>query len=286
MNLRGGVVLALDIKGYFDTVDHKCLQEQIGKRVADGLIRRSIGKWLKAGILEDGALRESTVGTPQGGVISPLLANIYLHHVLDEWMDKEVRPRLKGRMAVIRYADDALIVFSSEDDARRVMKVIGPRFAKFGLCVHPEKTKRIDFRQPLPNQRKPKGGFGKVDFLGFSLHWGKSRRGNWVVRRKTEKSRLRASLKRVVEWIRKNRHTKVRSQWEELCLEMEGHYQHYGVTGNIGSLIRYYREVRKRWRYWLRRRSGRTAMTWERYERMLEHLPLPKPHLPKSVYRG
>ena len=286
MDFRGGWVLTVDVKGYFDTVDHKVLRRFLDKRVADGVIRRTIDKWLKAGILEDGSLRRSEAGTPQGGVISPLLANIYLHYVLDEWMVETVAPRLAGKVAVIRYADDFLIVFQHEKDARRVMEVIGKRFAKYGLTLHPEKTKLVDFRRPRPTKRNPKGGPGTLEFLGFTLHWGRSRRGNWVVRRKTAKSRLKASLKRVDGWLRANRSLKIRKQWELLCSKIRGHYQYYGVTGNIHSLARYLRQVKRRWLYWLRRRSQKSRMTWKRFTRILKHLPLPPPTIPKSVYRS
>lgn len=286
MDFRGGWVLSVDVKGYFDTIRHSDLRGFLDKRVRDGVIRRTIDKWLKAGVLEDGALRRSEVGTPQGGVISPLLANVYLHYVLDEWMVEVVKPRLAGEVALIRYADDFLLVFSHEWDARRVMDVIGKRFAGYGLSIHPEKTKLIDFRRPRPGGRGPgEGKPGKIDFLGFTLHWDKSRRGTWVVRRKTAKSRLNASLRRVETWLRENRFRKIREQWRILCLKLEGHYQYYGVTGNYLSLQRFAVQVRRRWLFWLRRRSQRSRMTWERFNRILKHLPLPKPHIPKSVYR-
>lgn len=285
MDARGGWVLTVDIQAYFDTVRHADMREMLARRVQDGVICRTINKWLKAGVLEGNKLSKSEAGTPQGGVISPLLSNIYLHYVLDEWMVKEVRRRLKGGCDLVRFADDFMIVFDNEEDAHRVLRVIGKRFAKFGLTIHPEKTKLVDFRRPDPRGRNPAGEKpGKLDFLGFTLHWGKSRQGNWVVRRKTAKSRLQRSLKRMDEWLSANRSLKLRAQWKMICLKMEGHYQYYGVTGNYEALRMFAFRTRRRWFFWLRRRSQRHRMTRQRFAQILKHLPLPKPHIPKSVY--
>ena len=286
MNFNGGYVLSLDVQGYFDTVRHSDLRMFLDRRVRDGVIRKTIDKWLKAGVMEGGQVHVSEEGTPQGGVISPMLSNIYLHNVLDEWMVKTVIPRLKGRAEMIRYADDVLIVFSCEEDAKRVKRVLTKRFAKYGLKAHPEKTKLINFKKPGRNGRRRDGGKpGSIDFLGFTLHWGLSRKGNPVVKRKTMKSRLKRSLGRSKEWLRANRNMKIRKQWKAINSKLKGHYQYFGVTGNIASLQLYYQEVRRLWCYWLRRRSQRSKMTWERFNRILGYLQLARPHIPKSVYR-
>ena len=288
MDFRGGWVLSVDIKGFFDTVRHADMREFLARRVGDGVIRRMVNKWLKAGVLEGELLSMSEEGTPQGGVISPLLSNIYLHYVLDEWLMEVVRPRLRGACEMIRFADDFLIVFSYEKDARRVADVIVDRFSKYGLTIHPEKTKLIDFRRPFsgPSGRNGGGGKpGKLEFLGFMLHWGRSRKGNWVVRRKTAKSRFKRSLKKMDDFLRENRFLKIRDQWEKICIKMKGHYQYFGVTGNYATLQRYAYQVRRRWLFWLRRRSQRQRLPWERFREILKHLPLPKPHIPKSVYQ-
>src|SRR5262245_55740125 len=180
--MAGGWVLEIDIQGFFDTLDHAHLRSFLDRRVRDGVVRRTIGKWLNAGVLEAGELYHPEEGTPQGGVISPLLANVYLHEVLDVWFEAEVKPRLDGRALLIRYADDAVLVFSSERDARRVYEVIGKRFAKYGLTLHPDKTRLVPFQKPQPPTHggtRPK----TFDLLGFTHHWGKSRRGDLVVKR-------------------------------------------------------------------------------------------------------
>jgi len=283
MDFKGGWVLSVDIKGYFDTVKHSELRGFLDKRVRDGVIRRMIDKWLKAKILEEGVFHANEKGTPQGGVISPLLSNIYLHYVLDEWIVKTARPRCQGDVAVIRYADDFLIMFENKRDAEKVMSVIGERFLKYGLQLHPKKTRLIDFRQPgwnglNPDGRKP----GSFDFVGFTLHWGFSRNGNPVVRRKTAKDRLDKAIKKVGEWLKENRHKKIRLQWKELCKKIVGHYQYYGVTANIYSLKKFRHRVTRFWCYWLRRRSQRNRMTWDRFNRILKYLPIPKPKIHNS----
>lgn len=185
MKVGGGWVLEIDIRHFFDSVGHGHLRAILDQRVRDGVIRRTIDKWLNAGVQFDGAIWYPEDGTPQGGVISPLLANVYLHEVLDVWFEQEVRPRLDGSASLIRYADDATMVFAREADARRVVKVLAKRFAKYGLTLHPEKTKLIDFRKPAGNGDEP----GSLDALGFTHFWGRSRKGDWVVQRKTSRSR-------------------------------------------------------------------------------------------------
>ncbi len=284
---RGAWVLEVDIKGYFDNVNPKKLREILDKRVRDGVIRRTINKWLKAGVQEEGKLFVPDKGVPQGGVISPLLSNIYLHEVLDKWVDEEVRPRLRGDVTLVRYADDFVLVFSREKDARSVWEVLIKRFARYDLELHPEKTRLVYFYPPTRVQREgPEGKSSrKIDFLGFTLHWGLSRRGNWVVRRKTFKKKLRLALKAMDEWCKANRHEKVRWQWEKLCQKLKGYYQYYGVTGNYRSLVKYYRRVRRIWKYWLNRRSQKRHMPWKKFLKLLDHYPLPEPRIVHSYYR-
>jgi len=262
MGVKGGWVIDLDIRHFFDSVDHRHLRAILDQRVRDGVIRRSIDKWLKAGVQQDGGLWHPDSGTPQGGVISPLLANIYLHEVLDVWFEREVRPRLGGRACLIRYADDVVIAFEQEADARRVMNVLAKRFAKYGLTVHPEKTKLIDFRKP-GNGRPRSGSF---DMLGFTHFWGRSRNGWWVVQRKTSRSRFGRALQRVADWCRGNRHLPVREQHETLAKKVEGHYNYFGITGNGRALGRFLHEVTRVWRMWLDRRSRRGHVNWDRFK--------------------
>lgn len=281
MQVGGGWVLEIDIRHFFDSVGHGHLRAILEQRVRDGVIRRTIDKWLNAGVQHDGAIRYPDGGTPQGGVISPLLANVYLHEVLDVWFEQEVRPRLDGSASLIRYADDATMVFRREADARRVLAVLAKRFAKYGLSLHPEKTKLIDFRRPTGNGDGP----GSFDVLGFTHFWGRSQKGNWVVQRKTSRSRFGRALQRVAEWCRKARHLPVREQHKTLVAKVRGHYNYFGITGNSRALSRFLHEVKRAWRKWLHRRSNRARMTWERFRLLVGRYPLPLPRIVHSVYR-
>lgn len=273
MKMRGGWVMDVDIRRYFDTLDHGCLRAILDKRMRDGVLRRLIGKWLKAGVLDKGCLTYPETGSPQGGVISPMLANIYLHEVLDVWFEKEVKPRLRGKAFLVRYADDFVMGFAREEDARRVMEVLPKRFEKYGLTIHPDKTRLVEFKRPK-EPRDPKGEPGIFDFLGFTHYWGKSKKGSWVVKRKTAKSRMTRAIRTISEWMRKHRHKPVPEQRKTLNQKLNGHFRYYGITGNSKALGRFRYEVVKRWRAWLGRRSQRARMTWERMKRLLAKYPL------------
>lgn len=273
MRMGGGWVLEVDIHHFFDSVEHHHLRGILDQRVRDGVLRRSIDKWLKAGVLDRGELSYPGVGTPQGGVISPLLANVYLHTVLDMWFEQEVRPRLEGEAFLVRYADDVVIVFALETDARRVLDVLPKRFGKYGLTLHPTKTRLIDFRGPSD------GNGGSFDVLGFTHYWGRSRKGSWVVLRKTARGRFGRSLQRVADWCRRHRHLPVRAQHKALVLKVRGHYSYFGLVGNSRSLGCFFYEVTRAWRKWLDRRSNRACMTWERFKLLLNRYPLPVPRI-------
>jgi len=283
----GGWVLEVDIKGFFDTLVHQHLREFLSQRVRDGVICRTVNKWLKAGVLEDGFLSRSDLGTPQGGVVSPLLANVYLHHVLDQWFEERVTPRLAGRAFLIRYADDFVIVFEHEADARRVHEVLPKRFGKYGLELHPEKTKIVRFKRPRhesTGRGEDEGGHPPetFDLLGFTHYWGRSRRGYWTPKRKTAKDRFKKALRRIAEWCRENRHLKVREQHAKLVSKLRGHYQFYGITGNWQALSDFLTKVERIWKTWLGRRSQRAYLSWERFKAMLEVYHLPKPRITRS----
>ena len=280
MKMGGGYVLELDIQKFFDTLDHSHLRSFLDQRVRDGVIRRAIDKWLKAGVMEEGAVRSLETGTPQGGVVSPILANLYLHEVLDVWFMRDVLPRLRGMAFLIRYADDAVLVFASEQDAKRVMEVLPKRFGRFGLTLHPGKTKLVDFKRPSNGREDPES----FDLLGFTHLWGKSRKGRWIILRKTAKDRFARALKRVAQWCESQRHLPVRLQQQALCRKLMGHNQYYGITGNFSALSRFYLEVHKVWQKWLNHRSQRAGMTWDRFTRLLERYPLSKPRVVHSVY--
>ncbi len=220
--MGGGFVLDMDIRCFFDTLDHGVLRELLRKRVVDGVVIRLIGKWLHAGVLEEGRFHRPEAGSPQGGVISPILANIYLHHVLDEWWAETVVPRLRGEAFLIRYADDAVLVFSEEEDATRVFSVLPKRFDRFGLAVHPEKTKLLPFRRPRRDGSGPCPG--SFDFLGITHFWAKSRKGHWVPKRKTASKRFSRSIRAVNEEMRRVRHLSIREQSEILGHKLRGFY--------------------------------------------------------------
>jgi RNA-directed DNA polymerase len=278
VKMAGGWVLEVDIKKFFDTLDHKHLREILGQRVRDGAILRLIGKWLNAGVMEGMVLSHPEAGTPQGGVISPLLANIYLHEVLDEWFVREVRPRLQGRAVLVRYADDLVFVFAQRDDALRVLDVLPKRFGKYGLSLHPDKTRLVPFRRPDRSDGDDDGP-GTFDLLGFTHHWALSRKGNWVVKKRTAKDRFSRTLRRIGEWCRKHRHLDVEIQHRALVRQLRGHYAYYGVTSNGDALARLWYETTKLWRKWLCRRSQKGYVTWAQMLRLLERYPLPPPRI-------
>ena len=275
--MAGGWVLEVDIRKFFDTLDHGHLQEILRRRVRDGVLLRLIGKWLHAGVLESGNVSYPEAGSPQGGVISPLLSNIYLHEVLDEWFEREVKPRLKGRAFQIRYADDFVLVFSCEEDARRVLDVLPKRFGKYGLALHPDKTRLVEFRRP---DRRPSSGDrsdrpGTFDLLGFTHYWGLSRRGKWVVKRKTASDRFSRGLKRITAWCRQHRHRAIGEQRETLAQKLRGHFGYFGITGNSKAINRFRELVIGIWCRWLGRRSQRARLNWDRRHQLLERYPLP-----------
>ena len=284
MDMKGGWVVEVDIARFFDTLDHAKLREILHQRVRDGVLLRLIGKWLNAGVMESGVLSHPESGTPQGGVISPLLANVYLHEVLDTWFAREVMPRLQGHAHLVRYADDFVVVFSREDDARRFMVVLPKRFAKYGLTLHPEKTRLVEFRRPPrrpPNQGGGKESAGTFDLLGFTHYWGLTLKRTWVVKRKTASDRFRRALKKTAAWCRIHRHHAVREQWRTLVQKLKGHYEYYGITGNSLALASFYHGVRRVWIKWLGRRSNSMHMSWDRAVRVLETYPLPPARLPR-----
>jgi RNA-directed DNA polymerase len=280
MKLRCNWIVDVDLRKFFDTIDHGHLREFLKRRVRDGVILRLIGKWLNAGVLEEGVLTIPDDGTPQGGVISPLLANIFLHYVLDEWFEKEVCPRLKGAAFLIRYADDFVIGVAREDDAKRIMDVLPKRMSKYGLTVHPEKTRLVRFQPPQARDSDTEGrvppGPTTFDFLGFTHYWGRSQRGAWVVKRKTANSRLKRALLALSEWCRKNLHLSVREQHHKLTQKLRGHYGYYGIIGNYFSLLEFREGARGIWRRWLSRRRRDGEVTWAEFLRLEQRYNLPR----------
>lgn len=266
MRMGGGWVVEVDFQKFFDNIVKRLLVEAIRQRVRDGVLLRLIGKWLNAGVLEDGVVTYPEAGTPQGGVISPLLANIFLHEVLDTWFERTVKPRLIGRAFLVRYADDFVIGCSAKEDAQRLMQVLGRRAEKYGLTVHPEKSQIVVFRPP---------DAGSFDLLGFTHYWARSRRGSWVIKRKTAKSRFKRGLKAIADWCRKAMHRPLPEQHKTLSQKLKGHYAYYGITGNAWVIARFRREVVEIWKRTLGRRS-QEGLSWARFKARIESVfPLP-----------
>lgn len=280
MRQGGGWVFDVDIQRFFETLDHDRLREVIARRVSDGVIRRLIGKWLNAGVMEGAQWYRTRQGTPQGGVISPLLANAYLHAVVDEWFEREVQPRLRGRAFLVRYADDLVIGFTNEVDARRVAAVMAKRLDRYNLRLHPEKSRLVPFRA---TRRRAGPRPGSFDFLGFTHYWGRSRAGRPVILGKTAKTRVRRVLGLVNQWCRRHRHWPVAEQRDRLSRLLRGHYAYYGVIGNSRSLRQVLHAVKRLWIKWLGRRSQR-RMNWETAQRLLQRYPLPPARLSRSAY--
>jgi RNA-directed DNA polymerase len=274
-------VLEADIRGYFDAIVRSQLVEMIERRVRDKSILRLIGKWINVGVIDDGRLLVTETGTGQGQVISPLLANIYLHYVLDAWFEEEVKPRLRGEAHEVRFADDFIFCFQYRGDAERVLEVLTKRFAKYGLTLHPEKTRLIEFgREALAKSEEEKGRRpATFDFLGFTHICKRSRRGYFTIHVRTMRKRLRRSLKALSRWCQEHRHDPVEGQCEALNRKLRGHYQYYGRPTNFRSLREYYRGVRGLWRKWLNRRTRGKTLNWTAYEHLLSRHPLMRPRI-------
>lgn len=285
MAMGGGWVLEADIESFFDSVDRTKLREVLSQRIRDGVLIRLIGKWMRAGVMEGGMVHHPESGTPQGGVVSPLLANIYLHDALDIWFEREVKPRLRGRATLIRFADDFVMVFETKADAERVQAVLSKRFERYGLRLHPEKTRLIEFKRPREDPPDSGGSRPRsFDLLGFTHFWGRSRKGQWVVRRKTASDRFSRTLQRISAWCRQNRHLPISEQHRRLTRKLRGHDAYFGITGNRAALSALRDWVRKIWSKWLTRRSWKSGWNWQRMQQLLQLFPLPKARVVHSVY--
>jgi Retron-type reverse transcriptase len=274
---RGGWIVEVDIRKFFDTVDHGHLREILRRRICDRVLLRLIGKWLNAGVLEGNCLSHPDEGTPQGGVISPLLANIYLHEVLDDWFVRDVQPALSGRANLVRFADDFVAIFDRKDEAQRFLELLPARFGAFGLTLHPDKTRLVPFPRPdrVDDDDDRPGAF---HFLGFTHYWALSRRGKWYVMQRTARDRFGRALRRIREWCRLHRHDPLDAQQHALAKKINGHCAYYGLTANFNAIARFVYEVRRAWRHALARRSQR-GLSWVKMVRILERYPLPGPRV-------
>lgn len=284
---RGEVswIYEADIVSFFDSLDRNKLKEMLGIRVADGSLMRLIGKCLHVGVLDGDTMLEPELGTTQGSVLSPLLGNVYLHYVLDLWFETEVKPRLQGKATLIRYADDFIIGFEREDDARRVVAVLDKRMERFGLALHPDKTRLLPFRRPPKSQQSEKGS-ATFDFLGFTFYWARTRKGHWRMACKTRRASLRRAKKSIYDWCRRHRHWSIKDQHAALHRRLRGHFNYFGVSGNYNSMMRLAEATKRSWYKWLRRRSQRTRLNWGRYTDMLRWWPLPRPRITVRIWDG
>ncbi len=272
-------VLEADIQGYFDAIVREQLMAFVERRIGDGSILRLIGKWIHVGVIEDGRLLVTKTGTGQGQVISPLLANIYLHYVLDEWFEHEVKPRARGQATEIRYADDFILCFQYREDAERVQDVLPKRFGKYGLTLHPTKTRLLAFGRSAhpggPQTPQP----ATFDFLGFTHICTRDRRGRFAIHVRTMRQRLRRSAQAVAHWCQHHRHEAVADQAAALNAKLRGHYQYYGRSSNYHSLWRFYRLVERFWHKWLNRRTRGKPLAWCAFKHLLRRHPLLRPRI-------
>jgi group II intron reverse transcriptase/maturase len=273
-----GWVVEADIKGFFDNMNHEWILKMLEKRVHDRAFVGLIGKWLKAGVLEDlQTVIHPVTGTPQGGVISPILANLYLHHALDIWFEEVVKKKCDGEVLMIRYADDFVCAFRFKRDAQNFYETMLPqRMARYSLELAPDKTRMVRFsRFAIQNG-------GKFEFLGFEFRWGRNRALKPQVKRRTSRSKLRKAMAALTSWIKKNRHLGLRPLMATLIRKLRGHYNYYGVTHNSDSLWEYWAHVNRVVFKWLNRRSQRRSFTWEKFNLMFVRYKLPKPYIKEA----
>jgi RNA-directed DNA polymerase len=281
-----GYVVDMDIEKFFDTVDHKWMMKCLEQRISDTSLLRLIARFLKSGVMEEGEYQEVEEGTPQGGVISPLLANIYLHYVLDLWFEKKVKKEMKGYCGLVRYCDDFIVCFQYEKEARKFGEMLRERLSKFGLKVAEKKSKILEFGR-YAWERSQKGGkkVGVFDFLGFTHYCDKTRRGKFKLERKTAKKKLRHRLKAMNQWLKTVRNqVKLEEWWKELRQKLAGYYQYYGISGNTKELYKAYREIERLTFIWINRRSQKKSCNWTQFRRFLEYHPLPKPRIYHQIY--
>lgn len=279
-------VIEADIKGFFDAVSHKRLMEMLGRRIGDASLLRIIGRFLIAGYKDGELLVESEKGTPQGGTLSPMLANIFLHYVLDEWFEKDIKPQVKGQCHLVRYCDDFIILVQYKDEAHRILDLLRGRFAQYELELHAEKTNVMSFgRYEAGNARKQNRRANTFDFVGLTHYCTKSRHGGFLVGRRTAAKKFRKKVKETARWLKAQRNRlKLSELWNSLSIKLRGHYQYYGISGNYRGIYRFYCCTTELAYKWLNRRSQRRSFNKAQFARYLERYPLPKPHIVHRLY--
>lgn len=271
-------IIDADIQGCFDNFDHNILRELLKKRIKDKSLLHLIDLWLESGIIDGKSFHINDLGTPQGNIISPLLCNIYLHYVLDQWLNEVVSPLLKGRIFLVRYADDFIIGLSSKEDAQKVMQTLPKRMDKYGLTIHPEKSKLLHFSPPRGKHKR-----ATFDFLGFTHYWAKSLKGRNVLKRRTSKKSQKKAMDNMYETSRKHRHERVVEQYRRLKSKLHGIYNYFGIRGNFFSINTIYQHALHSWFKWLNRRSQKKSFTWQGYKDLLKQFQLP---VPKIVHKN
>lgn len=280
-------VIDADIKTFFDNVNHDWMMKCLRERITDANFLVLIRRTLKAGAMTEGVYADTDQGTPQGGIISPILANIYLHYVLDLWFDKKVKPALRGYAGMVRYADDFVIGCQYQEEAQKILQSIKDRFSQFGLTLSEDKTRVIEFGR-FAKERRAEHGKGKPEtftFLGFTHYCDITRKGTFMVRHKTSSQKYRAAVKRLKEWMQSMKNMRTLSElWNTFSLKLKGHYQYYGITGNTRKLQSFHLEAEQLAFKWLNRRSQRKSWNWEQFHRYLERYPLPQPKIAYALY--
>jgi len=279
-------VIEADIKGFFDNVSHEWMIKFLKVRINDPSFLLLISRFLKAGYVDEGYLVLAKEGTPQGGNLSPILSNIFLHYVLDLWFEAVVKTNVNGECHMVRYADDFICMVQNVKDAKRIEQVLRKRFAKFGLELHPDKTQTISFGKfESENAKRQQRKANTFDFLGFTHYCGKSRKGKFLVGHKTSCKKFRQKCAQMNDWFREV-HSKVKAKvwWLTLAAKLRGHYQYYGVSGNSRSINLFYYKVQRFTLRWLRRRSQRHRFTWKGFYEYLKKYPLPKPRIVHNLY--
>jgi len=286
MGSRINYVIEADIKRFFDKVSHDWMMRCLQVRIKDPSLLLLIRRFLKAGYIDAGEFVLTIEGTPQGSNFSPIISNIFLHYVLDLWFEKKVKPRVRGACQLVRYADDYICMVQHIEDARHIEQAMRERFVKFGLELHPDKTRVIAFNKRAANRGKEdKHSVCTFDFLGFTHYWGRSRRGNWTLRRKTSAKGFRKACKELKEWLREVRCTaKLKEWWPILQAKLRGYYQYYGISGNSRAIERYYYVAKRLIFKWLNRRSQKASFDWGSLTEYLRHYPLPEPRIVHQLY--
>ena len=279
-------IVEADIRGFFDNVSHEKLMEFIRIRIKDTTLLKLIERFLNAGYIDAGLLVTPEAGTPQGSILSPILANIFLHYVLDTWFETTVKSHVRGYCEIVRYADDFVCVVRYADDARRIERTLPKRFNKYGLEIHPTKSRNISFgRFERENAKKENRRANTFDFLGITHYCDKSRKGNFKIGRKTSRKKYRAKCRDMKDWLKAIRNQiKTKEWWKTLAAKLRGHFQYYGMSENYYSIKRFYQYTMRMVRKWLNRRSQKGKMSWDKFAKYLKHYPLSKPKIVHNFY--